>query len=383
MRFVILSAMIDKNSERHDILSHHTKLFSLLMPVILLIAGVFLTACAAQITPAQAVLVTAESTTAVSTPTLFLSTITSSPTATNTHQPTNTLPPTATATEVLPTMTPTDTAVPTDIPLPLPPGTPFPLPTATNPPPLPTPQNAYSLTLKVPILMYHYISIPPEDADKYRINLSIPPETFRIQMEYLYHNGYTTIDLYDLSRAIADKQELPAKPIILTFDDGYLDNYENAYPVLQEFGFKGTFFIPTEFIDIGREGYMTWPIIKEMAANGHRFEPHSRTHPDLRSRSHNFLVWEILGPQETLAAHLGYTPRYFAYPSGRYDDKVIQTLRDLHFWGAVTTESGTWHGFEDRYEWTRMRIAYDYSLQDFIDRVELKDTVEGKRVERN
>ncbi len=231
--------------------------------------------------------------------------------------------------------------------------------------------------------MYHYISIPPEDADEYRINLSVPPETFRIQMEYLYYNGYTTIDLYDLSRAIAGKQELPAKPIILTFDDGYLDNYENAYPVLQEFGFKGTFFIPTEFIDLGREGYMTWPIIEEMAANGHRFEPHSRTHPDLRNRRHDFLIWEILGPQETLAAHIGYTPRYFAYPSGRYDDKVMQTLQELNFWGAVTTMGGTWHGFEDRYEWTRVRIAYGHSMQDFIDRVELKDTVGGKQVDEN
>ena len=228
--------------------------------------------------------------------------------------------------------------------------------------------------------MYHYISVPPEDADKYRINLSVPPETFRAQMQYLADNGYTTIDLYDLSRAIVDKQDLPEKPIILTFDDGYLDNYENAYPILEEVGFKGTFFIPTEFIDFGREGYMNWAQIEEMSAKGHRMEPHSRTHPDLRDRRREFLIWEILGPIETLEAHIGYKPRYFSYPAGRYDEKVINLLQELDMWGAVTTMGGTWHGFADRYEWTRVRIAYGHSMQDFIDRVELKDTVGGKRV---
>lgn len=300
-----------------------------------------------------------------------------SPTTTHTNPPpTATNKPTATATERptnLPTNTATATQPPTNTPAPF--YTPTP---TTTPQPLPTPKEAYSWTLKVPILMYHYISTPPENADVYRTDLSVEPDAFREQIAYLAENGYTSIDFYDLSRAITNKQILPDKPVILTFDDGYMDNYENAFPVLQSYGFKGTFFIVTEFVDEGRKGYLSWETIAEMAAAGNRFEPHSRTHPDLTGRDRDYLIWQILGPQETIAYHTGHTPRFFAYPSGRYDGDVIQILQELDFWGAVTTVSGKWHGFTDRYEWTRLRIRNNTPLPEFIDLVDPGDTVGGK-----
>ncbi len=284
------------------------------------------------------------------------------PTSTATHTPTPSQTP-----------TPTHTATPTQSPTPS--ITPNPLWTATptqTPPPLPTPQDGISVTVRVPILMYHYVSLPPEDADIYRVDLSVSPDNFRAQMQYLADNGHTTIDLYTLSRAITNHEPLPPKPVILTFDDGYVDNYEIAYPILESFGFVGTFFIPTEFIDNNRAGYMTWAMIEEMAAAGHRFEPHSRTHPDLRARDNDYLIWEILGPQETLTAHIGYTPRYFAYPSGRYDEHVLTMLHQLDFWGGVTTIAGAEHGFENRYTWPRLRIRNNTPLGEFIDLVNLQ-----------
>jgi len=243
---------------------------------------------------------------------------------------------------------------------------------------MPTPMGVYSWTLKVPILMYHYISKPPEDADEYRTDLSVTPDQFREQLSYLKDNGYTTIDLYDLSQAIVSQIELPEKPIILTFDDGYLDNYENAFPVLQEFGYEGTFFVVTEFIDKQREGYMTWAMVEEMARSGMRMESHSRTHPDLRGISRERLIWEILGSQETLAAHIGYIPRYFCHPGGWYDEATIQMLQELNFWGATTTQNGSWHGFDDRFEWRRVRIRNTTSLDEFARLVDLEGTISGK-----
>lgn len=244
--------------------------------------------------------------------------------------------------------------------------------------PMPTPSGVYSWTLKVPILMYHYISEPPPDADIYRVDLSVSPDSFHRQMAYLKDNGFTPIDFYDLSTAIVAHTELPPKPVIITFDDGYLDNYEEAYPILQEFGFKGNFFVVTEFIDAGREGYMTWEMIEEMSRAGHRIESHSRTHPDLTTKSRDGLIWEILGSQETLAAHIGYKPRYFCYPGGTYNEETIQALRDLDFWGAVTTQNGTWHGFNDRFEWRRVRMRYTTSIEEFSKLVDLEGTVSGK-----
>ncbi len=247
--------------------------------------------------------------------------------------------------------------------------------------PMPTPSGIYSWTLKVPILMYHYISEPPPGADIYRTDLSTSPDAFRQQMAYLKDNGYTPIDLYALSTAIVAHTELPEKPIALTFDDGYIDNYEAAFPILEEFGFKGTFFVVTEFIDTGREGYMTWEMIEEMARAGHRIESHSRTHPDLTTKSRDGLIWEMLGSQETLAAHIGYTPRYFCYPGGTYNDETIQMLKELDFWGAVTTQNGSWHGFNDRFEWRRIRLRNTTTIEEFSRLVDLEGTISGKKPE--
>lgn len=235
---------------------------------------------------------------------------------------------------------------------------------------LPTPQAAYSWTLQVPILMYHYVSTPPDDADIYRRDLSTEPEMFRQQMAYLAENGFTPIDFYDLSLAIVNKSTLPDKPVILTFDDGYLDNYQNAFPVLQEYGFTGTFFIITDYVDQGQAGYLSWDNIAEMAAAGMRMESHSKNHPDLTGQNRDYLIWQILGSQETLAAHLGYTPRYFCYPSGRYDATTMAMLEELGYWGAVTTQGGKWHGFDDRFEWSRLRIRHDTPLAEFKDLVD-------------
>jgi peptidoglycan/xylan/chitin deacetylase (PgdA/CDA1 family) len=226
--------------------------------------------------------------------------------------------------------------------------------------------------------MYHYISEPPPGSDAYRIDLSTTPDTFRQQMAYLRDNGFTTIDLYDLTMAITGQTELPEKPVLITFDDGYLDNYESAFPILREYGFEGTFFIVSEFVDRGREGYMTWPMIEEMAAAGHRIEPHSRTHPDLVGKTHEELVWEILGSLETITAHIGYQPRYFCYPGGAYDETTIKMLQELDFWGAVTTANGSWHGFDNRYEWRRLRLHNDTTMHDFVRLLDPEGTVRGK-----
>lgn len=244
--------------------------------------------------------------------------------------------------------------------------------------PLPTPMGIYSWTLKVPILMYHYVSEPPPDSDIYRTDLSVTPEMFRRQMAFLSENGYTPVDLYTLSLAIVNQATLPEKPVILTFDDGYLDMYDHVFPVLQEYGFTGTFFIISDYIDQEREGYMTWDMVTEMARAGHRIESHSKTHPDLSQKSRDGLIYEILGAQETIAAHTGARPRYFCYPGGTYNGETIAVLKELDYWGAVTTQNGTWHGFDDRFEWRRVRIRNTTTIEEYGYLLDLEGTLHGK-----
>ena len=298
------------------------------------------------------------------------------PTDTPTSEPTATDTATATQTATAVIETPN---TPTLTPPPIPTDT----PTATPPTLglLPTPPSGLSWTLRVPILMYHYISVPPEDADIYRIDLSVHPDNFRAQMAYLAENGYTAVDLYDLSRAITNQGELPEKPVIITVDDGYLDNYEIAFPILQEFGHTATFFVITDPVDREHPAYATWPMLKEMADAGMRIEPHSKTHINLNDRPRDLLIWEMLGSQQTVAHHIGYTPRYFAYPGGRYDQLTLETIEELDFWGAVTTLGGRWDGFDNRYEWRRMRVRYTTSLPEFIDLVHPGSTRGGKALD--
>jgi peptidoglycan/xylan/chitin deacetylase (PgdA/CDA1 family) len=258
-----------------------------------------------------------------------------------------------------PTPIATETPVPTDTP------TATPVPPTYTPTPLPTPDGA-TRQLRVPILMYHYISEPPPDADIYRRDLSVSPQNFEAQLQWLAQNGYTPIRLYDLLYALTLGWPLPERPVILTFDDGYADAYEHAFPLLQKYGFKGTFFVVTEFVDRGLPGYLTWPQIEEMSAAGMDIEPHSKTHPDLRRRDHEFLIWQILGSAQTVAAHVGHTPRFFAYPAGHYDAAVLDVLKEIDMWGAVAVTQGTIHASDAPYELKRVRMRYTDSLPVFV-----------------
>jgi peptidoglycan/xylan/chitin deacetylase (PgdA/CDA1 family) len=207
--------------------------------------------------------------------------------------------------------------------------------------------------------MYHYVSDLPEDADDIRRDLTVSPEHFRAQMDYLKAQGYTTISLYQLYDALTTGAALPPKPIILTFDDGYIDAYTNAFPILQQKGFTGTFFVITGKPDNDAPGYMSWAQIKEMSDAGMSIEAHTKSHADLRGRSQDFLVYEILGSLQSIEAHTGHTPHMFAYPVGHYDAETLKVMRQLPVWMAVTTEHGQRATSTDLLLTPRLRIHGD------------------------
>jgi peptidoglycan/xylan/chitin deacetylase (PgdA/CDA1 family) len=225
------------------------------------------------------------------------------------------------------------------------------------------PPSDYTLRrIRVPILMYHYVGELPPDADEYRVGLTIRPQTFRDHMVYLRDNGYTPISMYDLDAALRVGAPLPPKPVILTFDDGHLDHYVTVFPILQEFGFTGTFFLVTGFIDNGDPNYITWEMAAEMAAAGMAMESHTKYHPDLRNRDMDFLVYEVLGSIESIEAHVDAPVGIFSYPAGRYDDNTLAVLDETEILRAVTTESGAWHTTDNTLLVTRLRISGDLSV---------------------
>jgi peptidoglycan/xylan/chitin deacetylase (PgdA/CDA1 family) len=282
----------------------------------------------------------------------------SSPTA---LPPSPTPEPTATATATPPAPTATPEPTQTPFPSPAPTETLIPPPTPT---PLPTPDGIVR-TANVPILMYHYISIPPAGADAVRRDLSVSPQVFAEQLQYLKDNGYQSISLDDLNRHLQLGDPLPEKPIILTFDDGYRDNYEFAFPLLVKYGFTGAFFLVTEPIDKGDDAYLTWPQVALMSRMGMDMEPHSYTHPDLSGQPLDYVVWQVIGSKEAIEERTGKTCRFFAYPSGQYDQQVVDVLRSAYFWGALASRAGTEHSSDGMFDLARVRVRGSDTLEQF------------------
>lgn len=216
--------------------------------------------------------------------------------------------------------------------------------------------------VRVPILMYHYVSELPADADDIRIGLTVTPALFRAHMTYLQQQGYTTISLYDLDDALMQGKVLPPKPVVLTFDDSYIDHYVNVFPILREFGFTATFFVITGLVDAHASDYMTWAQIKEMAVAGMSMESHTKNHVDLRDRGYDFLVYELLGSLQSLASYTGYESHMFAYPVGRYDDMTLSVLEQMPIWRAVTTQPGLLHTTDNVLEVPRQRVSGNMSV---------------------
>lgn len=287
---------------------------------------------------------------------------------------------TATATPTpLPTLTPTftpsstRTPLPTATPVSAPPSTPTPSTTPTptqtsTATPQPTP-TARGFTLTIPILMYHYLSTPPAGADAIRRDLSVSPELFESHLAYLRQAGYQTISLQQLSFALSRQSTLPEKSIIITFDDGYRDNYNNAFPLLREYGYTATFFIFNQPIDTYNVDYLTWEMVIEMRQAGMEFGSHSYSHPDLSGKDVDFLVYQILGSKEAIEERIGEPVRFFAYPSGRYDDLTVRVLQSANFWGAVTTEWGAQQAYTRRFEMPRLRVRGNDTAADLAEKL--------------
>jgi len=319
-----------------------------LVGLLLLASG--LTACAAQplVSAEQVVSPTSTATllpTVTDTPTVVTATSTSTrtPSPTSTPARTATVPPTATEQPAL--LEPT--AVLTPIPI------------------APPASDGAARTADVPILMYHYISTAPSVNDRIRYGLSVTPEMFEAQLKLLQDNGFTTITLRDLYDYLAVGTPLPDNPIILTFDDGYVDNYTNAFPILQKYGMIGTFFVLTGPADDGDPAYLSWDMIQEMSSAGMDMQLHSRAHLDMRNRPYDWLVFQIIGGRQSIEGHTGKPVIFIAYPSGKYDANVQRFLRETNFWAAVTTAFGSRHVLQDALNWDRVRISGQMRLQDF------------------
>jgi peptidoglycan/xylan/chitin deacetylase (PgdA/CDA1 family) len=230
---------------------------------------------------------------------------------------------------------------------------------------MPTPDGNVRVA-HVPILMYHYLSAPPADADMYRLDLSVTPDLFAAQLDAMQQAGYTTISLYTLIDYLTTGSPLPEKPVVLTFDDGYRDNYTNAFPMLRDRGMTATFFIVTDFINDQRPEYLTWDMVREMYAAGMSIEGHGRNHVSLAKKDRDYLIWQALGTYETIEAEIGVRPHFICYPAGEYDQQTIDIFRSANYWAGFTTKQGATHRSDDLFQMMRIRVRGTTSPEELL-----------------
>ena len=203
----------------------------------------------------------------------------------------------------------------------------------------------------IPVLNYHQVE--PKDGNP----LTLWPEQFEAQMEYLAAEGYTTITIDEMMDALENGTSLPEKSVIITFDDGYADNYEYAYPILKKYGFKATIFLIYDLTNT-YPNYLTWDQVAEMKASGLiHFESHTMTHANLAElTSVDELRHEIADSHDLLSEKLGYDMHYIAYPGGRVNEEIERITSAAGYRGGFTVHYGLSTPAEGRYQMDRIPI---------------------------
>ncbi len=223
-------------------------------------------------------------------------------------------------------------------------------------------------TVRVPILLYHYIEDNKDPKDTIRIGLTVTPYYFEKQLQTLTANGYTAITFHDLYEAVTSGQNLPTKPVILTFDDGYRDFYTDAFPLLKKYQTKATNFVIANHV--GRSGNLTGEMIKELIASKLvTIGAHTLNHTYLAGLSKEKAWEEINGSKAKLESDFGIKVSDFAYPYGAFNKELEELVQMAGFETASSTTLGATHDKNTLLRLSRIRVGnYDGKL--FLNRLE-------------
>jgi peptidoglycan/xylan/chitin deacetylase (PgdA/CDA1 family) len=211
-------------------------------------------------------------------------------------------------------------------------------------------------TLTIPILMYHEVGDGPDC-------MWVSEQDFYQQMKYLHDNNYQTVTLSQAIELLNGHYDT-TKKVVLTFDDGYLTFYSYAWPILKEFNQQATIFIIGKMVE--KSDYLTWEQIKLLAANGIEIGGHTKTHPLLPTLDAAASREELIGGKQDIETQLGQNITTFCYPTGRYNDKVIQQVKEAGYIAAVTMVQRKAASTDNLLLMPRLGVYKDDSLDRFI-----------------
>jgi len=200
-------------------------------------------------------------------------------------------------------------------------------------------------------LMYHSIS------DKKNSSLCVAPVDFARQMEFLHKKGYSVISLDALVQEIKKGRTYLPGTVVVTFDDGFEDNFTSAFPVLAKHKMSATIFLITDYL--GRQkGYLKWDQVLLMRKNGIEFGGHTRNNIYLPPVTDEAVLWEeVAGCKRDIEDHTGGSVGYFCYPLGGFNERVKDTVTRAGYKGACTTNRGLDKSNRDVYELNRIKVT--------------------------
>jgi|APSaa5957512622_1039677.scaffolds.fasta_scaffold09713_2 peptidoglycan/xylan/chitin deacetylase (PgdA/CDA1 family) len=228
--------------------------------------------------------------------------------------------------------------------------------------------------------MYHCVSNFPHEKDIPYDN--VPPELFRTHMQILASEHYNVISLSALAKKIETKQNIPQKTIAITFDDGYKNNYQNAFPILEDMGFCATLFLIVNAIDkqqpfehllwdeISQKHFLghpesrlplNWGEVREIAQSGMEIASHGLTHRSIGYLEPEEARKEIFESKEILENAISNEVKCFSYPFGSvvyndYNSHTADILIEAGYEGACTTEIGAVAKSDSVYELRRIPV---------------------------
>ncbi len=185
------------------------------------------------------------------------------------------------------------------------------------------------------ILLYHRF----DDNREHAKSMNISTSKLRSQLTYLKQNGYKVIKLSELVDKIKNKKPIEPKTVVLTVDDAYDSFYKNGISVFRDFGYPFTLFVYVDAVDNHYKDYMSWDEVKVSAKYG-ELALHSYKHPNLTEMSEQALKDDTKTAFDHFATKMGYKPKYYAYPFGKYNKKVRDTIASFGFDAIVTTDGG-------------------------------------------
>lgn len=217
--------------------------------------------------------------------------------------------------------------------------------------------------LWIPTLVYHRISIAPKNAGSVYKSLTIEPEWLEKHLQYLKENNFETVKFSDVAEFFETGKPLPIavgkKPVMINFDDGYKDFYENAFPILQKYEMTGTVFVIVK--SVGNGAYMNWDQVKEISAAGIEVGAHTMYHPALTASKK--AKWEIEESKRALQEKLGTEITTFAYPSGKWNSYVENLVKEAGYKSARSFTTGNGISLKNLFHIPVVRVYANVGLE--------------------